>query len=367
MKLLLLADPASSHTIKWANSLSQEGHSVFLFGLSDYNSALYDASVKIQTLASAGSLKQHSNGAFSKLYYLACMSRLAKIIKEFNPDLLHAHYATSYGLIGALTGFHPYIVSVWGTDILKFPGKSLLHRKIVEYNLGKADRVLATSKYLAEAASLYCTKKIDVTPFGVDTNSFIPQKTEGIFDKDDLVIGTVKTMEDVYGIGNLIHAFKTVKNQNPGVKLKLLLVGGGSQIENYKKLAASLGITGDVTFTSYVEHTRISEYHNMMDVEVYLSEYESFGVSVLEASACEKPVVVNEVGGLKEVVDNNLTGIFVKPGSIQNTADAITKLIRDKFLREEFGKNGRKKVTSGFSWSVSVQKMIEIYNETKSC
>mgnify|MGYP000896177931 FL=1 len=216
MKLLLLADPASSHTIKWANSLSRKGHSVFLFGLSNYNSALYDTSVKIQTLTSAGSLKQHSNGAFSKLYYLTCMGRLAKIITEFKPDLLHAHYATSYGLIGALTGFHPYIISVWGTDILKFPGKSLLHRKAVEYNLGRADRVLATSKYLAEAASFYCTKKIDVTPFGVDTEIFSPIKADSIFKKDELVIGTVKTMENVYGIDNLIRAFNIVKNQNPG-------------------------------------------------------------------------------------------------------------------------------------------------------
>jgi glycosyltransferase involved in cell wall biosynthesis len=105
----------------------------------------------------------------------------------------------------------------------------------------------------------------------------------------------------------------------------------------------------------------------MMDIEVYLSEYESFGVSALEASACEKPVVVNEVGGLKEVVENNITGIFVKPGNIQDAADSLSKLVQDKSLRELLGKNGRKKVTGQFSWNASVQKMLEIYNEIVKC
>ncbi|MEP7171185.1 MAG: glycosyltransferase, partial [Bacteroidota bacterium] len=100
---------------------------------------------------------------------------------------------------------------------------------------------------------------------------------------------------------------------------------------------------------------------NMMDIFVNVSHNESFGVSVLEASACEKPVVLTSVGGLMEVAEDFVTGIFVPPANIAAVAAALEKLIIDKNLRLTLGMNGRKKVEREYEFSTCLAKQIEIY------
>jgi glycosyltransferase involved in cell wall biosynthesis len=101
----------------------------------------------------------------------------------------------------------------------------------------------------------------------------------------------------------------------------------------------------------------------MMDIAVYVSLYESFGVAVLEASACEKPVVVSNVGGLPEVVEGNKTGFIVAPKNIEETAVAINKLINDPELRCRMGEQGRKFVQDKYEWNKCIDKLITAYKD----
>jgi len=243
MKILILSDPSSPHTIKWVNSLHREGIEVFLFGLSKYDSTQYDDGIRIESLQTPESIKAKLDGSFFKLMYFAEFPRLKKIIRTFKPDIIHAHYAASYGLIGALSGFHPFILSVWGIDILTFPNNSVLHKKMIEYSLKKADKVLATSYYLAKETNKYTNKEILITPFGIDTEKFTPKSVDPIFMEDDIVIGTVKSMERKYGIEYLIKSFSIMKKKYQRKNLKLLLVGGGSLEGKFKQMIDELGIT----------------------------------------------------------------------------------------------------------------------------
>jgi glycosyltransferase involved in cell wall biosynthesis len=102
----------------------------------------------------------------------------------------------------------------------------------------------------------------------------------------------------------------------------------------------------------------------MIDISVIVSNQESFGVSVIEAGACENPVVVSNVGGLPEVVEDGVTGIIVPAKNPIATADAIEKLILDKSLRESMGKAGRKRVEALYKWENNVEQMMEIYYKT---
>src|SRR5207237_2207904 len=124
---------------------------------------------------------------------------------------------------------------------------------------------------------------------------------------------TVKVLAEKYGIEYLIRAFALVKKRHEELPLKLLIVGGGPQEAFLKGLAADLGISAVTTFTGRVDHARVPDFHNMLSVSVSVStlDSESFGVAILEASTCAKPVVVSSVGGLPEVVENVLTGIVV--------------------------------------------------------
>jgi glycosyltransferase involved in cell wall biosynthesis len=364
MKILILADPSSSHTIKWVNTLHRRGINVFLFGLSKYDQTQYDDGIRIESLQTPDSIKAKLDGNFLKLMYLAAFPKLKKIIRTFKPDILHAHYAASYGVIGAFTGFHPFILSVWGIDILTFPKNSVLHKKMIEYSLKKADNVLATSSYLAKETNKYTNKDILITPFGIDMEEFKPKIVDPIFMEDDIVIGTIKSMERKYGIEYLIKSFSIVKKKYQHKNIKLLLVGGGSLEDKFKQMIDELGITDSSIITGQIPFNKVADYHNQLSIAVYVSKVESFGVSILESSACEKPVVVSDVGGLPEVVENNVTGFIIKANDIEATTEAIERLILDNELREKFGSSGRARVKDKFDWKKNIQDMINIYNQT---
>jgi glycosyltransferase involved in cell wall biosynthesis len=296
--------------------------------------------------------------------YLAAFPRLKKILRNFKPDILHAHYAASYGLLGALSGFHPFILSVWGIDILTFPNNSILHKKMIEYSLKKADKILATSNFLAQETNKFTTKEILITPFGIDTEKFKPKFVDPIFKEGDIVIGTVKAMERKYGIEYLIESFSILKKKYHHDNLKLLLVGGGSLENKFKHIIDEIGITDSSIITGHIPFSKVADYHNQLSIAVYVSKVESFGVSILESSACEKPVVVSDVGGLPEVVENDVTGLIVKVNSVEDATLAIEKLILNRELRIKLGNAGRKRVKEKFDWDKNVLDMIDIYRKT---
>jgi L-malate glycosyltransferase len=215
MRILLLSNVLSVHTIKWAKALLPN-HNIILFSLTAPTADVIKelAGINIVTIGIRNSTA-YSEQVFQKLNYLKAIPRVRKIIRDFNPDILHAHYATSYGLIGAMSGFHPYIISVWGSDIYDFPRKSLFHKMLVKYNLRIADIILSTSHIMARHTEKYTDKNVLVTPFGVDLTKFSKNRMLNLRKNSEIVIGTVKTLHKKYGIDYLIRAFKIVVEKNP--------------------------------------------------------------------------------------------------------------------------------------------------------
>lgn len=361
MNILLLADPNSVHTIKWATSLAEKSINIFIFGIGSLTVDSYDKykNIGIQTL---NQVVTNDEGVAGKIKYLNALPTIKKIIKYFQPDIMHAHFATSYGLLGALSSFSPFVLSVWGSDVFSFPNKSLIHRSLLKFNLKKADRILSTSVVMSRETEKYTSKEITVTPFGINLEQFKSKDAESIFSENDIVIGTLKSLDERYGIDILLLAFKIIVNRNPELPLKLLIVGGGPLDDKLKNLAIELKIEDRTVFTGPVPFEKIANYHNQMTVTVFVSNSESFGVAVIEASACEKPVVVSNVGGLPEVVEDGVTGFIVPPSDPESTAAAIEKLILDKELRARMGKAGRERVKRLYEWNSNVEQMIDIYN-----
>jgi glycosyltransferase involved in cell wall biosynthesis len=359
---LLLADINSSHTIKWATSLVEKGVDITIFSLSAALESNYHTykHIKIVTL---GQTVTRNEGSMLKLKYLQGLLLIRETINNFKPDIVHAHYASSYGLLGALIGFHPLVTSVWGSDVFSFPKKSIFHKWVIAYNLKRADCVLSTSHIMANETRKYTNKFIKVTPFGIKLDVFKVKAVDSLFRSGDIVIGTVKTLEHQYGIEYLIRSFHALRNKHPKLPLKLLVVGGGSIESNLKTLSSHLDMDDCTVFTGPVPYDKVPKYHNMMTITVFPSNNESFGVAVLEASACEKAVVVSNIGGLPEVVEDGVTGIVVPNKDVLATATAIERLVLDKELRLKMGKAGRERVKRLYDWNANVLQMIDIYNE----
>ncbi|GJQ63932.1 MAG: capsular polysaccharide biosynthesis protein [Melioribacteraceae bacterium] len=363
MKILILSEAENPHTLKWVSGIKSRDIEVAVWSLSTVKNEFYKKNnIPVYGIGIADNLTGKESGSFGKLVYLTAVSKLKKLINEFQPDILHAHFASSYGLIGALTGFHPFIISVWGKDIYDFPLKSPLHKFIIKYNLAKADKVLSTSEVMKEVTSLYTGKSITVTPFGTDVEKFAPiEKT----DSGTITIGSIKALNLKYGQDILLMAFASLVQKHKYENIRLLIVGGGPEEKRYKELAESLEISDKTEFAGKIDYFQIPEYHGKMDIEVYPSRFdsESFGVSIVEAQSCGIPVVVSNVGGLPEVVDNNKTGIVVPKEDMEAVTLELKKLIDDPALRKSMGEAGRKRVFEKYNFEKNLSDMINIYRE----
>lgn len=357
MKVLLLSDTHSEHTEKWALGLANSGIKVGLFS---FNKASYDWYVHENiTVFFEPEKPINAESTLTKLAYIKYVSILKKIIKHFKPDILHAHYATSYGLVGALANFHPFVISSWGTDVMKFPNKNFVAKSILKFNFKKADLLCATSYTIQDYIHQVINVPVSVIPFGININEFKPKKVESFYNENDFVLGSIKPVESLYNIDILIKSFAQLLPKYDN--LKLLIIGDGTEKNALIELCKQLDILEKVKFTGRIPFNEISNYYNMIDILVNISEYESFGVSVVEAMACGTPVIVTNVGGLKEVVKDDTVGLKVNIGDVDDTIKAIERLINDKALYDEIAVNARKHVIEKYNWEDNLKKMIDEY------
>jgi len=364
MKIFILSDAGSIHTKRWVKSLAENGCEIFLFGLLSTDLSFYDNMPNVKVYCYGFKFRKNSRTykwIMGKVLYFKALPKIKQKINEFSPDIVHAHYASSFGLLGALIDFHPYIVSVWGSDVYDYPRAGFIYKKLLKYTLKKADMILSTSNVMAKETAKYTDKKIGITPFGVDTSWFRPMLD--LCPRASFVVGNVKTLAPKYGIDVLIKSFARVVENNPKLPLQLRIAGDGPQKEELVALTQKLGIAEKVDFVGYILNDKLPEFYNSISVAVSLSvlNSESFGVVAVEAMSCECPVVTSDADGFTEVVEDGVTGFIVPKKDVEAAANAIQKFIDDSDLRQKIGTAGRERVKKLYEWNDNVQTMISYY------
>jgi len=351
-KICLLAPANSIHTQKIAYSLKSYGYIVIVLTFHKANLPGVEVIYFPQIIPIIG-----------KINYILNVFKIKKIINQLKPDILHAHYISSYGIIASLLNWHPFIVSVWGSDIFDFPKISIIHKRAIQYVLKKADIILSTSNIMAKETKKYTKKEIYVTPFGVDCNNFRPIPT--LKPQNKIIIGTIKALKPKYGIEYLIKAFKILLEKYPNLPLELHIGGKGYLRAKLKELSKNLSIVNRIKFLGYIPHNEVPKYFNTfsVSVSVSVSESESFGVAVLEAEACGIPVIVSNIGGLPEVVQDGKTGFVVPPRNPEETARAIEKVLLNKKRYKKLSYNAREFVLKNYSWIRTFELITNIYNK----
>jgi len=343
LSLAFIAPASVIHTIKWVNGLAGEGFKVHLITQHLPTESIHsDVSVHLLPV---------KNG----LGYFLNAIALNRLIKTISPDLINVHYASGYGTLANLSQIKPYYLSVWGSDVYEFPHQNILNKILIKLNLKKAKHIFSTSNAMADQVRQLIGKdaRVSVTPFGVDMNQF--KSTSTILSSTKVTIGIVKRLEQKYGIDVLIKSFSQVlshyqqNDKSVANKLQLLIVGDGSQKNEYKKLVNNLGLASYCTFKSAIPNEAVPAVIDTIDIFAVCSRIESFGVAAIEASACNRPCIVSNVGGLPEVVSNNQTGIIVKSESVSEFSRAMIYLIDNPKIAIEFGLQARKFVESQYS------------------
>lgn len=361
MRTLILADVNSIHTRKWVIALANNGITIGLFSLTKPDKNYFEGMDNVQVFLFEQQAESGHPEKTYKQHFFKIIKLLNRVINKFKPDIVHAHYASSYGLLGALLVRKPFVISVWGSDVYEFPKRSVFHQILFRFNLMRANAITSTSHIMAKEVRRYTSKRVDVIPFGVEQSFFeVTKKSKA----GSIIIGTIKSLERKYGIDVLLTAFTLVKSKIKHPDLKLRIIGEGSQLEELKILAKILSIENDVEFVGAIPHERLANELERIDIFAALSvdNSESFGVSVVEAMAAGKPIVVSNAGGLKEVIEANHSGLVVQMNNANEAAEALIKLIQNRHLAKELGQAAHQRALKKYQWRYNQDQMLALYS-----
>jgi len=362
MRILLVGPSNSIHIERWFGALRARGHDVILATQHPPTTGTYPSGSDIRLLSHRGGIGYALNAR-----------QLQHLVRDISPDIVNVHYASGYGLTSALAKFTPTVLSVWGSDVFDFPYESWLKKRLVTWNIRRADQIASTSEIMARQVERLVGEfgaPVLVTPFGVDTSLFAPGQRES--EADEITVGTVKTLAHKYGIDTLLRAFAIARENSElgrlglSQKMRLMIVGDGPLRDELTRLAVRLGIDAVTQFVGSVPHSAVPAWLRKFDIYVAASrlDSESFGVAVIEASSCRLPVIVSDAGGLPEVVEEGQTGFVVRRDDPEALAERIEQLVRDPALRMALGMHGRERVLRKYDWQSCVDLMLNCYRET---
>ncbi len=364
MRVLVLGDANSSHILKWVDALSVK-HEVCLFSLRAYTGSPALRSRIELRLADERLQEGLKSGKPRHLYFrVFCQAR--RILRAFRPDVVHAFYVPNYGLLAAFLRFHPSIISVLGSDVYSYPTKGVLQRWVVRRVFSRADILLSTSRVMAEEAGQYTRKPFQITSFGVDVHRFQRKPVCRRWGEGSVVFGTVKLLDQhVYGLDLLVAAFAEVAQHHERANPHLVIVGDGPDRERLERLADDFRVADRVHFEGMQPQEALAEYYSQFDVAVFPSRRESFGVSALEAMACECPVICSDAPGFREALAPEVR-IMVPIDDYVALCAAMEDMLGNRHLREALGKRGGQYVRAHYSWQHSLEEMGTVYSRLEA-
>lgn len=302
-------------------------------------------------------------------YDLTLASKIAEVAARENLDIIHAHYALPHAVcaylakqmlkrdIGIVTTLHGTDITVLGYD------PSL--KDLIRFAIEASDRVTAVSTALAgETYDLIKPdKKIETIYNFIDERVYLKKNTESIKEKhgilpDEKVVIHVSNFRKVKRVKEVIRVFRNIAAKT---KAKLLLVGDGPEKCVAWQLVEKYGLQDQVLLLG--NQDRVEELYSISDLKLLLSEKESFGLVLLEAMACGVPCIGTNIGGIPEVIKDQVSGFLVEVGDIQAASEKALAVLEDKQLSKRLTDHALKMVETAFSSQRIVSQYERIYDE----
>ena len=305
-------------------------------------------------------------------------------------DLLHAYFLPMAGFVAVYAGKYlniPSVVSIRGNDIERaaFDPSKFSH---VMYALQNASAVTTNASELAKKAKAFIDREIFLIPNGIDTECFKPMKrNEGLAEALGLgerkrkeerngeslreashwkvesgnpVIGFVGELREKKGLAALLNVYAQICKKQP---ISLLIVGEIRDGED-KKIFEDFRLANPqlpITVTGHIPHNDLPAYYSLMDVFVHPSLRDGMPNAVLEAMACGKTVIATPVGGVKDVLVDEVNGLLVNVNDAEGLAEKVAEALSLPEKRESIGRAARGAVVNQFTLEKELQANLKIY------
>ncbi len=349
LKICYMGDAASPHIAFWAQSFARLGHEVHVISPNN---------------AEINGIKVHptKTGHHKAINFFLTYLTIRRLIKKINPDLIHAHYLGTFSFLGALTGFHPFIGTVWGSDIDVFGEKNYFTESMLKYILKKSDLIEVadkTTKHFLIDKYKINNKKIDFPYWGINTEDFRPKKY-----KKSIDVLYLRKSSNKYAADVLVEAISLVEKKFPKVKFTLIRDPNHLKVED---LIKKHNLEKNIKNLRWVSHKEIPFMLNSS--LIYVDSFHrntpggGMGITAMEAMSCELPVVLADNPGVSDYIKHGYNGLIYKGGDYKELAECMIKLLESKKLREKLGKNARKTMIDELDWNKISQKIEKKYFE----
>jgi glycogen(starch) synthase len=288
--------------------------------------------------------------------------KIVRLKRDNRPDVIHCHDWVTV-LAGIKCRFLLNIPLVFHVHL---PNRHQLCSMVENLGLVCADLVTVNSQTMYEELNnrrlnnrRLPIKRLEVVKNGVDTNEFTPCDD---WPADDSYILFVGRLVEQKGVEYLLRALSSAKERFPNVRLKI--VGDGEFRPMLERIATNLMLGTQVEFLGWQTGSDLVKCYQKAQIVVIPSIYEPFGMTALEAMACQRPVVASRVGGLSEIIEHEVTGFLAEPKDDLDLAQWIMTLLSSAEMRNEMGKAGRNEIlTAGYTWPQIAERFIEFYKD----
>jgi len=279
-------------------------------------------------------------------------------VRELAPDIVHAHYLTSYGYLAARCGRHPLVMTAWGSDLLVTPHTRPWMRWLTGWILRRADLVTGDSASLVEAARKYRpSASLHEIHWGVERARFTPTPWEA---KNGLQIASLRAWEPGYHIETLIEAFAQLRPQQPDTPPLLHLLGGGSLEPRLRAQVQELGLEQRVVFHGRLDDQGMAEVLARCKISVSVPASDATSVAMLESMACGLAVVASDLAANRQWIAPEL---LVPAGSARALADMLLRLATDEVGMRRAGTHNAQRIAQDGDRVAQMDRIDRLYRK----
>ncbi|KKG11799.1 glycosyl transferase family 1 [Methanosarcina mazei] len=290
----------------------------------------------------------------------------AKIL-EISPDLVHLHFTyPPYSFITQLT--IPVVITVHGLNSMRvkgsYPKSDYLNFRFILYPyfekkaLQRASRIINVSQWTKEKSDsvIGVNSKTVYIPNGIVYEKYSNIKPRDLNHPSIFFAGRLVKLKNV---DILIKALSIIKETNPDAHL--YIAGSGPQYQKLGSLSVEFNVDKNITFLNFISEDEMLKMYASVDIFALPSKFENCPMVLLEALAVGTPVVASNVGGIPQILDNGKYGLLAESGNVEDFAQKIITLIKNKSLRNELSEKGKQRVKE-YSWDDIASKTIELYS-----
>jgi glycosyltransferase involved in cell wall biosynthesis len=364
LRILYFSRDYTTHDHRFLTALSKTDHQVYYLRLERRGHQLEDRPLppNIETVPWVGGQATTSWQQGLKLFI-----DLKRVLDEIKPDLVQAGPLQRSALLVALAGFQPLVSMSWGYDLIHDAHRNTLWSWATRFSLQRSAVMIGDCDTIRQLAISFGMpdERIITFPWGIDLQHFTPEgkayvQPENTSPNDTFTLLSTRGWEPIYGTDLIARAFASAAGHHPG--LRLVMLGNGSQAAVLRQIFTRSGVQDRVFFPGQISQADLPRYYRMADLYISASHSDGTSISLLEAMACGKPVLVSDIPGNREWVNPPENGWYFPDGDVNALTQGILHALVNRESLPEMGSNARQVTEVRANWQKNFAEMLRAYD-----